>query len=289
MRFKQRLLCSLLTLLCVNGALAKEWQTLLDPELSQWHSYLSFKHNEDYNGDAPTDANGKHIAPIGLNNDPYGVFSVSEQHGELVLRISGEYYGCLFTKQTYENYHLTLQVKWGDKKWAPRKHRLKDSGVLYHSVGEPGAEYWRTWMLSQEFQIMEGHMGDYWNQASSAIDIRAIPPEYVMSPIADHDWPFIPIGHGSPHGGYAMRSHNTERPHGDWNTLELITFNGRSLHIVNGKVVMVLRNSHYLKNGEAIALDKGRLQIQSEAAEVYFKAIQLKPIETLPTRFQQYF
>ncbi len=39
-------------------------------------------------------------------------------------------------------------------------------------------------MLSQELQIMEGHMGDYWCQVTSAMDIRAYTPEYIMKPIA---------------------------------------------------------------------------------------------------------
>jgi hypothetical protein len=46
------------------------------------------------------------------------------------LKISGEVYGCVFTKKEYANYHFRLKVKWGDKKWHPRKKLLKDSGVL---------------------------------------------------------------------------------------------------------------------------------------------------------------
>lgn len=40
-------------------------------------------------------------------------------------------------------------------------------------------------LLSHEFQIMEGHMGDYWKQANGAIDIRAYQREYIMIPVAD--------------------------------------------------------------------------------------------------------
>ncbi|MEO6674094.1 MAG: family 16 glycoside hydrolase [Ginsengibacter sp.] len=98
---------------------------------------------------------------------------MSEENGGPVLRISGEIYGCIFTKEEYENYHLRLKVKWGEKKWTPRKAKLKDSGICYFSQGECGKDYWRAWMLSQEFQIMQGHMGDYWNIANSAIDVRA--------------------------------------------------------------------------------------------------------------------
>ncbi len=45
----------------------------------------------------------------------------------------------VFTKEEYSNYHLSLKVKRGDKKWDPRKKLLKDSGILYHSIGPLGA------------------------------------------------------------------------------------------------------------------------------------------------------
>ncbi|MGB3798345.1 MAG: family 16 glycoside hydrolase, partial [Lewinella sp.] len=149
---------------------APDWQELIDPELSQWDTYLSFRHQLGYDGSAPVAADGSLIQPIGMNPEGYGVFETMEEEGRTVVRVSGEYYGCLISKAEYANYHLRVQFRWGDKKWVPRQDLLKDSGVLYHSIGPPGAEHWRTWMLSQEFQIMEGHTGDYWNQASSAMD-----------------------------------------------------------------------------------------------------------------------
>jgi len=135
-----------------------EWRSLLDKELSHWDNYLSYRYPENYDLQPLKDEDGNLIPPIGLNQDQYNVFTVIEENNEPVLKISGEIYGCVFTKKEYANYHLRLKVKWGDKKWHPRKKLLKDSGVLYHSIGPPGAEAWRTWMLSQEFQVMEGHL-----------------------------------------------------------------------------------------------------------------------------------
>jgi hypothetical protein len=205
------------------------------------------------------------------------------------LKISGEVYGCVFTKKEYANYHFRLKVKWGDKKWHPRKKLLKDSGVLYHSIGPPGAEAWRTWMLSQEFQVMEGHLGDYWSQANSAIDIRAFIPEYIMNPVADKSQPFLPLGAGEENPGYCMRSANYEKPQGQWNTLELICFENKSLHIVNGEVVMILKDSRYVEDGKKVPMSKGKIQIQSEAAEVYYKDIEIRDLKTLPAEYAQLF
>lgn len=285
-----RLALYVTSIYCANAlAFDNEWQNLLDDDLSQWDTYLSYKMPNGYKGELPTDKNGKALTAVGINKDPNQVFSFVDDNGQKVLRVSGEFYGCLFTKTEYRNYHLTLKMKWGDKKWQPRQSMLKDSGILYHSQGPMAAEYWRSWMLSQEFQIMEGHMGDYWSQANSAIDVKAIPPEGVINAVAAVNWPYLPFGEGSPFGGYVMRSNDFEREHGEWNTLELITLNGKSLHIVNGEVVMVLSNSRYIQDGKSIPLEQGKIQLQSEAAELFFKDIKIKPITALAEKYQQLF
>lgn len=254
---------------------------MLDNRLSKWENYLSYAHQPGYNGKIPKDKEGNPIAPIGYNKDAGNVFSVSDDSGNSVLRVSGETYGCLISRRSYKNYHLKLQVKWGDQKCDPRKDKLRDSGILYHSTGEAGAEYWRTWMLSQEFQIMEGHMGDFWCQANSAIDIRSFQSEGVMSCVADPRQPFRTYKSGADY--YCMRSANHESAPGQWTSLELICYEGKSLHIVNGNVVMVLRNSRYIApDGQEVPMTNGKIQLQSEAAEVFYKDIFIKELTALP-------
>lgn len=265
------------------------WTKLLDKDLSNWDNYLSYRHQNGYKGQEPLDLDGNIILPIGLNKTGYNVFTVTEENNVSVLKISGEIYGALISKEEYSDYHLRLKVKWGDKKWVPREKLLKDSGILYHSIGEPGAEYWRTWMLSQEFQIMEGHIGDYWSQVTSAIDIKAYMPESKMNAVADESQSFLPMGKGEEISGFCLRSANYENEPGEWNTVELICFGDKSLHIVNGHVVMILRNSRYTGEGKVIPLTRGKIQIQSEAAEVYYKDIEIKNLKVLPEVYAQYF
>jgi len=280
---------SLLLVACNPNSVNKDdfehkWTHLIDKSLSKWDQYLSYKHQVGYDGSQPKDEDGSLIEPIGLNKPGYEVFTTVIEGDEDVIRISGEYYGCLISKNEYDNYHFQLKFKWGDKKWDPRKKTMKDSGILYHSIGKMGAEHWRSWMLSQEFQIMEGHTGDYWKQATSAIDIRAYNNEFVMTPLADPNQPFRSIGENQPegYGYYCMRSNNYEKPHGEWNTLDLICYNGKSLHIVNGEVVMILENSRYYnEDDQAIPLTKGKIQIQSEAAEVFYKDIKIRKLDKL--------
>lgn len=287
MRLLLLLITSIILLSCVNQN--DDWTKLLDEDLSQWDNYLSYRHSVGYNGDQPKDEQGILIPPIGSNNDQYGVFTVIEENNEQILRISGEIYGAVSTKKEYQNYHLRLKVKWGDNIYPPREKLLKDSGILYHAIGPNGAEHWRSWMLSQEFQVMQGHFGDYWSQANSAIDIRAYPPEYIMSTVADKSQPFIPIGNGEEIPGYSMRSANYEKPHGEWNVLELICFEGKSIHIVNGEIVMILKNSRYVIDGNKIPMEKGKIQLQSEAAEVFYKDIEIRELELFPAEYMQYY
>ena len=285
-----KLLIAITLLLTLNSFTPGDgWTNLLDRNLSQWEMYLSYKHQNGYNGQQPKDENGHIIEPVGYNKNENNVFTVMEENGEPVLHISGEIYGCVFTKQEFENYHLVLKVKWGNKKWEPRMDKLKDSGLLYHSVGACGVDYWRSWMLSQEFQIMEGHMGDFWGIANSAIDVRAFLPEGMMNTVASEKQTFLPIGPGTGRDGFCLRSADYESPAGEWTTLELICFGDKSLHLVNGQVVMVLQHSRYITNEQATPLTKGKIQLQSEAAEVYFKDIKIKPINALPETYSSYF
>lgn len=282
---------SLVTAFVALPLAAKPVLSLLDPTLSQWETYLSYRHQEQYNGSQPTDAAGKPLAPLGLfpGLDPHGVFTLQQQDGETVLRVSGEIYGALTSKQSFRNYHLTLQYRWGEKKWPPRLQKLKDSGILYHANGPHGQEYFRSWMLSQEFQIMQGHTGDYWQQANSAIDIRAFQPEGEMNAVADTIQPFLATGRASGGPGFVQRQLNAEKPDNQWNTVELICFEGQSLHIVNGQVVMVLKNSRYQQDGRDMPMWEGKIQLQSEAAEVFYKNIRLQPLAQLPAQYAGYF
>src|SRR6187399_3497111 len=148
------------------------WKPLLDAKFSQFDVYLSYRGDQIMSvlkGTAPA------VKPVGLNPPGQDVFTMIEQGGKPVLRISGEIYGCATTKQEFSNYHFRASFKWGDKKWEPRLTELKDSGILYHSRGAFGVDYWKSWALSHEFQVIEHGLGEYWTQASSAMDIRADP------------------------------------------------------------------------------------------------------------------
>lgn len=283
---------SCLLLSCGSATPQKDnWNDLLDKDLSKWDMYLSYEMKNGYNGAVPLDANGDTIRPVGYNNNYKNVFTVTEENGEPILKVSGEVYGCVFTKESYRNYHLKLKMKWGDKKWEPRLEKALDSGILYHSVGECGADYWRTWMTSHEFQLIEtsdeGSSGDYWCIGATQMDVRAKKDSTRM--VFDTNAAAIPMGSGTENGYYCAASGTVEKPKGEWNDIELICYEGKSLHIVNGKVVMALSNLRHLENGTMKPLDEGKIQLQSEAGEVFYKDIKIQPITQLSAEYNVYF
>jgi hypothetical protein len=238
--------------------------------------------------DVDPNSDGKNAKPLGLNNDPKKVFSFEEDKSKNILHISGEIYGALVSKQEYENYHLKLQFKWGEKVWEPRLLRERDSGILYHSHGSNTA-FWNVWMACQEFQVQEGDSGDYYGLVDVLIDIPSEKKE------GEKEFSYLKNGTLNPfsaikrsHPNHCNKGLDNEKPHGEWNTLELICFEDTSLHIVNGKVVMALYNSKYQNSEKQIVpLTKGRIQIQSEGAEVYYKNVQIKALNSIPNKYNK--
>ncbi len=263
-----------------------DWKPLLDKNLTNWEIYQGYPLKPGYKGEVPKDEKGVDILPVGYNKNAARVFTVTEEKGEPVLRISGEIYGCVFTRQDFKNYHLKLKMKWGTKKWDPRLNEPMDSGILYNSQGECGVDYWRAWMLSQEFQIMEHSLGDYWSIANSRITVKATAAASSTGSLKyDNNAKAVPIGSGTGNQGFCQAGGDYENPMGEWNTLELICFGDKSVHIVNGKVVMALSESAYNDNGVARPLTHGKIQLQSEAAEVFYKDIQIRSLAGLPSEF----
>src|SRR5947209_14837463 len=85
--------------------------------------------------------------PIGKNADPKKVFAVEDG----VIHVSGEVYGYLATENEFDNYHLTVEFKWGEKTYEPRKDKARDSGVLLHAIGPD-----KVWPQCIECQMIEG-------------------------------------------------------------------------------------------------------------------------------------
>ena len=248
-------------------------------DLAGWDTYLGRPHmSTDVPALART-SSGEYIEPLGVNRDPRGVFSVVEADGAPAIRISGEVYGGLITRAAYENYHLRFEVKWGDKRWPPREDAVRDSGCCYHSVGPHGASY-GFWMRSFEFQIQEGDFGDFYSLAGVIVDVEAVA---VAPGNPKSDLQFTP-GATAIAGTTrrVIKRTNAELPRGRWNTLDLYCHRQTSVHVVNGQAVMTVTGLRQKTDAGVALLTKGRIQLQSEAAEVFYRAIAIRPIAEIP-------
>jgi len=217
--------------------------------------------------------------PHGLNRDPAGVFSTVRVDDAAAIRISGEIYGALTTREEYENYHLRFEVKWGERRWPPREQKVRDSGCCYHCVGPHGASY-GFWMQSFEFQVQEGDCGDFYSLAGVIVDAEASrtdPDDPQSEPIYRKGAPKI-VGHTR----RIIKSVTNERPHGAWNVMELYCLGQTSVHVVNGTPNMGLTGLRRTVDGREVPLTKGRLQFQSEGAEVFYRNIAIRRIGEIP-------
>jgi len=223
--------------------------------------------------------------PLGIGNDPLNVFTVVEIDGAPAIRISGEIFGSFSTVKEYGNYHLRLETKWGEKIWQP--HRWggrRNSGLLYHGIGEFG-EGLGVWKISHECQVMENDFGDSYRMGATFCDITASRANENERYAFDPKGSTVRFGHGEGLSPICSKNPVNEKPLGEWNTIELLCFEGTSIHIVNGKVNMVSTNSHIIVDGKEVPLTKGVIQLQSEGAEIYYRNIEIRPITKIPDNY----
>ena len=249
------------------------WQTLFNGrDLQGWDTYLGPRAKT---GGSPADS-----IPLGLNLDPNHVFSVVSENGAPAIRISGENHGGISTRAEFRDYHFVCEFKWGQKKIPSFKDRKRDSGILYHAVGPHGADF-GFWMRSQEFQIQEGDCGDYWGVAGGVFDVQAVRNPQGLY-VYDPHGPVTTFSALSSIGRRCIKNPDAEKPSGEWNKVDLYCKGDTSVHMINGVVNMILYHSRQSDNGRETPLKQGKIQIQSEGCEIFYRNIKLESITKIP-------
>jgi hypothetical protein len=222
--------------------------------------------------------------PIGTARDTRGDFAVRTFDGEPAIWIKGETWGSLVHTADLRDYHLRLEFKWGDKTWAPRKTEPQNNGLLYHTHGKPG-DVFGTWRPSVEFEIMKGSTGmivtvgkDVRARTDVTSDPALIAP-HLRFRVGGRE---IEMVNGTPTWNVEA-ARDAERPVGEWNTLDLYVLGDRAVHVVNGVPVAEVRGLAVVApDGSRQPLTHGRIQLQSEGAETWFRRITVEPIRSLP-------
>lgn len=214
----------------------------------------------------------------GRDSDPDHVFTV--QDGE--LRIAGDEWGCLTTTNEYRDYKLVAEYRWGDETFGKRSKNARDNGILIHSIGPDGG-FSGIWMRSLECQIIEGGTGDLLmlgdGSEQFALTVPAAAERQGKSPVYMEGGEPVTVNRGRINWwgrdaawqdviGFRGEK-DLEKPVGEWNRLEC-TARGDTVEIVlNG--VVVNRAIH-------VKPAAGRIQIQNEGAEIFFRRIDLLPV-----------
>ena len=232
--------------------------------------------------------NGKDLSGLSTwlkdtkTEDPRKVFRVTDG----MLHVTGDGYGYVITDKEYRDYHAIVEFRWGTKTFDPRTMKAKDSGLLVHSVGEPGG-YNGMWMPSIEVQIIEGGCGDFimvmsaptqgpfsltvessrdrdgevvWQTGGKRETFKFQNRKRVNWSQRDPDW--------KDEIGFRGKN-DVESPAGQWTRMDVFCEGGHIQTFVNGVKV----NEAFEVTPEA-----GRIQLQAELAEVFFRRWELWPI-----------
>jgi Domain of Unknown Function (DUF1080). len=163
--------------------------------------------------------------------DPAAIFTI--RNG--VIHITGNPFGYMRTKDTYSDYKLHVEWRWPAE--------AGNSGVFVHAQ-QPDT----VWLKCVECQLQAGNAGDF--VCMNGAD---------MTERTDKSKPFV-----------KKLALSSEKPTGEWNTMEVICKSNTIEVFVNG----TLQNK-----GTNVSVSKGSICLQSEEKDVEFRNVYLDKLE----------
>jgi hypothetical protein len=201
--------------------------------------------------------------------------------------------GYIVTEKEYSNYHLRLEYRWGEKRFQPRVNTRRDAGIMYHVVGKDG-----VWPRCIECQIQENDVGDIFTVNTRLATSVAPTTTNLVSLLTTNagavvhtNWVVRPVFTEPQNGGIPFVQgvadgirrviRNPMNEHEGWNTVEIIVRGDEATYIVNGKVNNRASRIQEKINGEWVPLRKGKIALQLEFAEVLYRNVEIKTLETV--------
>jgi len=249
-------LCLLLSTGAAIGADAGNWKPLFNgKDLKGWSAHYASKTDAD----APAASTLFKVENGTIHAYPTQAPGITQPNAYLV------------TDAEYQDYVLSLEYQWGEKKFPPRAELQRDAGLLYHVYRERPAD----WPASAEAQIQEGDTGDSW--AVSAQISSFVDPKTGFYALPENGGVPVTVGEN---GKFVRTRHSRTNEYPGWNKLEIIVRGDKATHVVNGLVNMRV---HDLKSWDAssntwVKLDKGHIALQAESAELSYRNIRIRPI-----------
>ena len=217
--------------------------------------------------------------------DPRKVFTVEDG----LLRISGDGLGYICTKDSFKDYRLVVEYRWGGKTWGKREKRARDTGVIVHCQ-DPDGSYGNTFMAGIEAQIIEGGTGRYSGVTRQTgrrqpnpgfLDRRSHPRPGRRNRLAE-GWysadaglrPDQLVWDATPDWADVVGfrgKRDIESPGQEWTHLEIVCDGGHIVYRVNG--VLACEGFDSLQSS-------GKILLQTELAEAYIRRFELLPLDT---------
>ena len=234
-------------------------------DLAGWYTFLQ-KHGKNSDPDRL----------ITIEDGAIHLYKNADDGAEVVM-------GYIATEKEYGDYHLRLQYRWGEKKFKPRYTLKRDAGLYYHITG-PDA----VWPRSLQFQIEATNVGDLIALLGMQLD-STVDPKTSGEPMPT----FLPADKGGRPRvlggkGIAYQKHlagDFERD--GWNTVEIIVKGASTTHVLNGTVVNHGEHVRFIdpRTPEAVRpLTRGRIALEIEAAELFFRRVEIKSLDDTPGR-----
>ncbi|SMP75432.1 protein of unknown function [Neorhodopirellula lusitana] len=186
----------------------------------------------------------------------------------------------LYTDKDFSHYVLKLEYKWLDNRYAPRANYDRDAGLLFHIHGNLS----KVWPLSLEMQIGESpadkpqgkkekgrfHTGDLFVLGRNLHTETPVGAGYYSPDAKRRKGRGVPTNRG------------LENPKGQWNKMELrVHGSEKATFIFNDEVVLeTFRFTQQDEQGNTSPLEKGRIGLQAEWAEILYRNIRIKELPT---------
>jgi hypothetical protein len=178
-------------------------------------------------------------------------------------------FGAIITKSEYKNYVLTLEYKWGEKKFKPRDNFVRDAGVLIHVSGEDV-----IWPSGIECQVQEGDTGDLW-----IVKSRASSKVHPTNRNYDENGLVNTLGTRESEYNRFPRSYCWEKP--GWNKVVLVVNEDQAQFYINDKLVNEAINMKRWDDSQKkwLPLTQGKILLQAEGSEIFYRNITLQHLK----------
>lgn len=164
--------------------------------------------------------------------NPASVFLVKDG----VIHITGQPFGYMRTKEAYSDYKLHVEWRWPN-------NEATNSGVFIH-----GQQPDTIWLRCVECQLKAGNAGDFVCMNGATMDEHTDKSTIVVKKLAG----------------------SSEKPVGEWNTMEVVC---------KGNTIEVSVNGVVQNKGTNVNINSGSICLQSEGKDIQFRNVFLNKLK----------